>query len=89
MIIESNKIDLDDIVITTTNSWINYILKLLHGIIVRIVKSNIPKAEKEIDTLIAEFNSMLINRDDSTFVYQIFNDTCLNLSTTIPPRFDS
>ena len=89
MIVESNKMDLDDVVITTTDSWINYILNLLHGIIVKMVKSNLPKAEKEIDTLIAEFNSMLANRNESTFVYQILNETGLNLTTTIPPKLDN
>jgi hypothetical protein len=45
-------ISIGDITITTTSSWFNYLLNLMHGEILKIVKENIPKAEAEINKLV-------------------------------------
>ena len=84
-IVEASMLDLEDITITTTSSWLNYLINLMHGELVKIIKSNLPKGEAAIDKLFTDFNEMLAYHNDTTFMYHVADSTYINLTTTKAP----
>lgn len=90
-IIDSAVLGVGDIHITTTSSFYNYILKMMHGEILKIVRENLPKAEQAISAEFDSINAMWANRNDSTFLTNILNSSYafLNLTTTKAPSLDA
>lgn len=86
-IVSSSVLAIDDITITTTSSWFNYLLGLMHKTILKMVRENLPKAEAEINKIFTDFNTKYAERDDMTFMVNILksNYNLLNLTTSTAP----
>jgi hypothetical protein len=84
-------VSVGDVKVTTTSSWFNYLLGLMHKEIMKIIKENIPKAEAEINAIFTDFNAKYASRDASTFLINVLksNYTYLNMTTSTAPVLDA
>lgn len=72
------------------SSFLNYLIKLMHGKIIDIVKENIPKAQAAIQAKVAALNQEMKNSNSTSFMFNVLNNTLfpLNLTMTEAPVFD-
>lgn len=80
--------DVTDVNFSTTSSFLNYLLGLAHGTILKMVKEALPTLKASFDALITDFNAKMMN--DTQFMLNIVSTNFpLNMTTTKAPVLDN
>jgi hypothetical protein len=80
-IVSNPVITIQDLVFTTTSSWFNHCLNMMHSMILKTINSDIAQFEKNIVAAITVFAEKMNNDDHTASMVNLFNSTEYLLST--------
>ena len=83
-------LDLKDIVFTTTSGFFNYVIKLVHGVMVDIAKKELKQAKSALDMWVADLNNALKISNQTYFLGNLFDVKIpMNFTSTAAPMVDT